>query len=303
MTAPLILLTGSNGQLGFELQRSLSCLGQVLATTREQCDLSRPESLRELLRFHKPALVVNAGAHTAVDRAESEPELAHRINAEAPRVLAEEAARLGAGFIHYSTDYVFDGRLDRPYREDDATAPLNVYGASKLAGEQAVAAVGGRHWIFRTTWVFGVHGNNFLKTMLRLAAQRDALSVVADQRGVPTSAALIADVTALLARDVLPERVGGLLSGLYHLTAAGETDWHAYASRVIARAGERGFASRVVVDQIKAITSADYPTPAARPLNSRLDCRRIEQALGIVLPDWTLAVDQAVQLLMENRVP
>lgn len=298
--AAVILVTGSRGQVGFELQRALAPLGRVVAVDRQRCDLADPAAVRDCVRSLRPDLIVNAAAYTAVDRAESERALAFAVNAESPGVLAEEAARLGAPLLHYSTDYVFDGSHSGAQVETAQTRPLNVYGASKLAGEQAVQAVSGEHWILRTSWVFGLHGANFLKTMLRLAGERETLAVVADQQGAPTSAALIADVTAHLVRARLRgEAVPA--SGCYHLAAAGITDWHAYARRVIARAAAAGLPTRVAAEDIRAISTADYPTPATRPANSRLDCGKLEQALGIVLPDWTLAVDQTVDLIMENR--
>lgn len=298
--AAVILVTGSRGQVGFELQRALAPLGRVVAVDRQRCDLADPAAVRDCVRSLRPDVIVNAAAYTAVDRAESERALAFAVNAESPGVLAEEAARLGAPLLHYSTDYVFDGSHSGAQVETAQTRPLNVYGASKLAGEQAVQAVSGEHWILRTSWVFGLHGANFLKTMLRLAGERETLAVVADQQGAPTSAALIADVTAHLVRAWLRgEAVPA--SGCYHLAAAGITDWHAYARRVIARAAAAGLPTRVAAEDIRAISTADYPTPATRPANSRLDCGKLEQALGIVLPDWTLAVDQTVDLIMENR--
>lgn len=295
----VVLVTGCTGQVGFELRRALAPLARVVAVDRQQCDLASPDSIRDCIASVRPSFIVNAGAYTAVDKAESEPELAHAVNAVAPRVLAEEAARLNAALVHYSTDYVFNGEGERPYAETDATGPLGVYGASKLQGEQEIAAVGGEHWIFRTSWVFGLHGKNFLKTMLRLARERDALSVVADQYGAPTSAALIADVTALLLRE---SRLGrGIAPGLYHLAAAGSTSWHEYAQRVISRAAAGGSALKVKAESIAAISSSAYPTPARRPHNSRLDCARLQEALGITLPDWTLAVDQATDILTEKQ--
>lgn len=295
----VVLVTGCTGQVGFELRRALAPLARVVAVDRQQCDLASPDSIRACIASVRPSFIVNAGAYTAVDKAESEPELAHAVNAVAPRVLAEEAARLNAALVHYSTDYVFNGEGERPYAETDATGPLGVYGASKLQGEQEIAAVGGEHWIFRTSWVFGLHGKNFLKTMLRLARERDVLSVVADQYGAPTSAALIADVTALLLRE---SRLGrGIVPGLYHLAAAGSTNWHGYAQRVISRAAVGGLALKVKAESIAAISSSAYPTPARRPHNSRLDCARLQEALGITLPDWTLAVDQATDILTEKQ--
>lgn len=304
-TRPVILVTGRTGQLGFELQRALAPFGAVVAVDRAGCDLAHADAVRDCVRRVRPAILVNAGAYTAVDRAETEREPAFAVNAAAPRVLAEEAARSGAALIHYSTDYVFDGSSPGRYREDDATAPLGVYGESKLAGERAIQAVGGNAWILRTSWVFGLHGNNFLRTMLRLAQERDSLAVVADQAGAPTSAALIADVTALLVRALAAPASALPLPapGLYHLAASGETTWHAYAQRVVARARALGLQTRMAPEQIRAIITAEYPTPARRPANSRLDCHRLEQALGIALPDWTLAVDQSVDLLMEHRCP
>lgn len=293
-----ILLTGAQGQVGFELCRALAPLGQVIALAREQCNLADLQGLRQRVRDVEPQLVVNAAAYTAVDKAESDTALAYAVNGEAVAVLAEEAKALGAGVIHYSTDYVFDGEKLGAYTETDATAPLGVYGQSKLAGEQALAASGASYQVFRTSWVYGLHGNNFLKTMLRLAKQKDSLSVVADQYGAPTSAALIADVTALAVRALRQDRP--LDSGLYHLVASGETSWHGYASHLLARAQGKGLVMRFPVADIKAIPTSDYPTAARRPANSRLDCRKLENALSVRLPDWTLGVNQTIDLLMEN---
>jgi dTDP-4-dehydrorhamnose reductase len=301
---PVILITGSDGQLGFELQRALAMLGEVVATNRSTCDLAQPDSIRRCVQSVKPDVIVNAGAYTAVDRAETERELAFSINATAPQVLAAEAKKLGAKLIHYSTDYVFDGCKASAYLESDATNPLSVYGESKLAGEQAVQAAAGDFWIFRTTWVFGLHGDNFLKAMLRLAQQRETLSIVADQYGAPTSAALIADVTALLVRHLISssnDKSSILQPGIYHLAAGGETNWHAYAQHVIGRAQARGLTTKAERTVIVAIGTADYPTSARRPQNSRVDCTRLEQALNIQLPDWKTAVNQTVDLIMEQR--
>ena len=273
-----ILLTGCNGQLGRELKRSLACLGELAACDHRQLDLAQPDALRETVRAIGPAVIVNAAAYTAVDKAEAEPAVAEAINAVAPGILAEEARRLGALLIHYSTDYVFDGVKPTPYTEDDTPAPLSAYGRSKLGGERAIAASGARHLIFRTSWVYGLHGANFMKTMLRLGKERDELRVVGDQFGAPTWSRHLADATALiLARRELPD-------GLYHLAAAGATNWHEYAETIFAEAQRAGLLERSPV--VRRIASADYPLPAPRPANSRLDCSRFRRDFGLALPDW-----------------
>ncbi|MDP2826154.1 MAG: dTDP-4-dehydrorhamnose reductase [Sulfuritalea sp.] len=273
-----ILLTGASGQLGRELKRSLACLGEVVACDRRQLDLADPDTLRDAVRAIAPTVIVNAAAYTAVDKAEAEPEVAEAINAVAPAILAEEARRLGALLIHYSTDYVFDGAKPTPYGEDDLPAPLSTYGRSKHAGELAIAASGVHHLIFRTSWVYGLHGANFMKTMLRLGRERDELRVVGDQIGAPTWARHLADATALiLARREVP-------SGLYHLAASGETSWHGYAEAIFAEAQRAGLMEKSPV--VHRITSADYPLPASRPANSRLDCSRLRRDFGLALPDW-----------------
>lgn len=281
-----ILLLGGNGQVGTELRRSLADVGDVVVATRdgsgagvaEAADLGNPESLAALIDRLRPAIVVNAAAHTAVDRAESELELAFRINAEAPAALAAACARHGAVLVHYSTDYVFAGNGTRPCREDDATAPTGIYGASKLAGEQAIRASGCRHLVFRTAWVYAAHGHNFLRTMLRVGAEREELRVVADQVGTPTSAALIADTTAQVLRQ------GTERSGLWHLTATGRTSWHGFAEAIFAGAVARGLLPRA--PKVLPITTSDYPTPAARPAYSVLDTSALQRDFGIDLPDW-----------------
>lgn len=283
-----ILLLGANGQLGQELRRALAPLGSMVATTRsgalpdgtacEVADFDQPASLAALLDRVQPTVVVNAAAYTAVDRAEEDRDAAFRANAEAPGVLARWCAQAGVPLVHYSTDYVFDGQGTRPYREDDATAPLGVYGASKLVGEQAVRAAGGRHLIFRTAWVYASHSANFLRTMLRVGAERDVLRVVADQIGTPTPAALIADVTAqALQHD-------GALSGTWHLTAKGETSWHGFAEAIYAEAVAAGVLPRA--PKVEAITTAEYPTPAKRPAYSHLDVAKLERDFGVALPSW-----------------
>ena len=273
-----ILLTGSAGQLGRELVRSLACLGEVVACDRRALDLGDADALRSVLRATKPSVVVNAAGYTAVDRAESEPAAAAAVNGLAPGILAEEAKRCGALLVHYSTDYVFDGAKGAPYTEDDAPAPLSAYGRSKLAGERAIAAVAGRHLILRTGWVFGLHGANFIKTILRLARERDELRVVADQRGAPTWTRHLADATALLlARRDAAE-------GLFHVAAAGEATWHGYAEAIVATAAAAGLIERA--PHVLPIATADYPLPARRPADSRLDCRRLARDCGIALPDW-----------------
>jgi dTDP-4-dehydrorhamnose reductase len=286
--APRILLLGADGQLGTELRRSLAAQGELVAATLsgtldgvacETADFSLPDTLPALLGRVAPDIVVNAAAYTAVDRAEQEVELVFRINAEAPDVLAATCASRGAMFVHYSTDYVFDGQGTRPYREDDTTSPLGVYGASKLAGEIAVLSSGARHMVFRTAWVYAAHSHNFLRTMLRAGAQRDTLRVVADQVGTPTPAALLADVTAEALRvDAAAP------SGLWHLTPTGQASWHGFAEAIFDGAVARGLIARA--PKVEAITTADYPTPAARPAYSVLDCGALQRDFGIVLPDW-----------------
>lgn len=292
-----VLLTGKNGQVGFELQRSLAPLGDLLALDRTALDLSDERAIRQLLRDVRPDVIVNPAAYTEVDRAEDQSGQASAINTRAPQILGEEAERLGALVIHYSTDYVFAGEASGFQKESDPVAPQSVYGQTKLAGEQALADSGARHLTFRTSWVFGVHGANFLKTMLRLAGERDSLSVVADQYGAPTSAALIADVTAhaLLQAHRDPASVA---SGVYHLAAGGETNWHAYACHVIERARSAGRVIRVAPDAIKPIGTAEYPTPARRPVNSRLDTDKLQQTFRLVLPHWQAGVDHVLQQIL-----
>ncbi len=277
-----ILLTGCAGQLGRELKRSLACLGEVIACDRSQLDLARADPLRARLRSIAPTVIINAAAYTAVDKAEAEPGLADTINSLAPGILAEEARRLDALLIHYSTDYVFDGTKATAYTEDDAPAPLSAYGRSKLGGERAIAAAGGRHLIFRTSWVYGLHGANFMKTMLRLARERDELRVVGDQVGAPTWTRHLADATSLvLARKEIPD-------GLYHLAAAGETSWHGYAEAIFGEALRAGLLEDIPV--VHRIASADFPLSAARPANSRLDCSRFRRDFGLALPDWRMGL-------------
>lgn len=294
-----ILLFGKGGQVGWELQRSLAPLGRVVALDWQPegrlCgDFTDLAGLAACVRAVAPDVVVNAAAHTAVDQAESEPERARTINALAPGVLAAEAARLNAWLVHYSTDYVFDGSGDTAWREGDATGPLGVYGRTKLAGEQAVAGHD-RHLIFRTSWVFAARGNNFARTMLRLANEREQIRVVADQIGTPTGAELLADVTAHAIRRVCQQPD---LAGLYHLVAAGETSWHGYARHVIERARQAGQAIRVAPDAIVAVPSSAYPAAAPRPLNSRLDTRKLQTAFDLRLPDWQDGVDRMLEEIL-----
>ena len=330
---PDCVLFGANGQLGFALQRGLAKDFAVHAFDRQACDLTDASAIAAVIARHRPQVIVNAAAYTAVDKAESEPDAAYAVNARAVQVIGQQARRIDAAVLHFSTDYVFGGEhpsrpngdspfLERgmpegqgdslltippnlpskegrsqsrqgdSYTETDTPAPLNAYGASKLAGERLLqdAMADGRYWIIRTSWVFGLHGGNFLKTMLRLAQERDQLSVVDDQIGAPTSAALIAETSARLLR-VQPA------SGIYHLAAAGETSWYGYARHAIAHARARGLPIRLAADALKPIPTSDYPTPAARPRNSRLDCTKIEQALSIALPDWRQGVEQAIDAL------
>lgn len=282
-----ILLLGKDGQVGWQLQRALAPLGEVLACGRSECDMTQPEALHRLVREVQPAVIVNATAYTAVDRAESEAALAMQVNAGAPAVLAAEARALGAVLVHYSTDYVYAGEKLGPYVESDPANPQSVYGRSKLAGEEAIRAEGGRSLIFRTSWVFGEHGGNFVKTILRLAREKEALNVVADQFGCPTPAALIADVTA----SVLHAQCCGqpLQEGenrLYHLAASGVVNWCEFARAIVAGAARHGMDLRLLPEAIQAISTAQYPTAARRPANSHLDCQRLESDFALRMPDW-----------------
>lgn len=289
-----ILLFGKGGQVGWELQRALAPLGELIALDFDSTgdlsgDFSQPEAVAATVRRVAPDLIVNAAAHTAVDKAESEADLARLINATTPGRIAQEAKALGAHLIHYSTDYVFDGSGDAPRDETAATGPHSVYGRTKLEGEQLIAASGATHLILRTSWVYAARGGNFAKTMLKLAKERERLTVIADQFGAPTGAELLADVSAHAARML---RARPELSGLYHCVAAGETSWYGYATHVIERARAAGHAIKVAPDAILPIPTTDYPTPATRPLNSRLDTRRLREAFGLVLPSWQQGVDR-----------
>lgn len=287
-----LLLLGGNGQVGWELRRALAPLGEVLTPGREEGgDLARPDALAATIRQAAPDAIVNAGAYTAVDQAESEPEVAHAINAEAPAVLAREARQLGAWLVHYSTDYVFDGSDELSWQEDDPTGPLNVYGRTKLEGEIAVRDSGCAHLVFRTSWVYAARGKNFIRAMLRLSAERHALQVIADQHGAPTGAALIADVTARALPVAIhhPER-----AGLYHLAAAGETTWYGYARWVIEEARAAGWPVKVAEEAIGSVTAEAFGAQAPRPHNSRLDCSRLESAFGLRMPPWQQGVHHAL---------
>jgi dTDP-4-dehydrorhamnose reductase len=290
-----ILLLGKNGQVGWELQRSLAPLGQVLALDRHSTDfcgdLSQPERLAQTVHDWRPDVIVNAAAHTAVDKAESEPDVARCLNATAPAALAQAAAAIGAWLVHYSTDYVFNGQGEQAWRESDATGPLSVYGQTKLEGEQAIVASGCKHLIFRTSWVYAARGGNFAKTMLRLAGERERLTVIDDQHGAPTGADLIADVTAHALVHAMIDPAAGL-SGIYHLVAAGETSWHGYASHVIAQARQIQPVLALKVTDIAPVPTSAFPTPAKRPLNSRLSTHKLQQAFGIVLPPWQQGVNR-----------
>ena len=282
-----ILLTGKDGQIGWELQRTLAPLGEVVAFGRNGLDLADLGALSSTVRALQPDVIVNAAAYTAVDQAQKEPELAMRLNAEAPGVLAREATRSGALLVLISTDYVFDGRKNSPYVEDDAVNPINSYGSSKLAGEAAVREAGGRHLILRTSWIYAARGKNFLRTILRLAHERDELRVVSDQIGAPTWSRLVAEAIAHLVALTRTQHAG--VPGTYHLTTGGETSWHGFAQEAITQATKlAGFKARV--QTITPIPSSEYPLPAQRPLNSRLSNARLETAFALRLPDWQIAL-------------
>jgi dTDP-4-dehydrorhamnose reductase len=297
---PTLLVTGANGQVGFELRRSLAPLGRVVALDRAGCDLSNAAQLREIVASLRPDVIVNAAAYTAVDKAETDAGTAHAINGIAPGVLAEQARALGSLLVHYSTDYVFDGRKSGAYVETDAVDPQSVYGKSKLAGEQAIAASGATALVLRTCWVAGAHGGNFAKTMLKLGRERDALRVIADQFGAPTTAALIADVTAqIVARHWLNGARERFPGGVYHLAAAGETSWHGYATEVLRTAAARGVELKADPAHIEAIPATAYPLPAPRPSNSRLNTDKLRETFGVHLPDWK----EGVHFLLEQILP
>jgi dTDP-4-dehydrorhamnose reductase len=285
-----ILVLGRSGQVGAALTQSLQGLGELIALDRAQLDLTNPDAIRTTLREIQPQIVINAAAYTAVDAAESDQAMAFQINAVAPRVMAEESERLGAALIHYSTDYVFDGDKQGAWMEDDATAPLSVYGHSKLAGEQAITDVGGTHLILRTSWVYGLHGKNFLLTMLKLAESRDSLAIVDDQIGAPTWALTIADATSAIIRDAGEPAQLAALSGIYHLCAGGHTSWFGFAQAIFSHASVQR------KPQLRPITTAEYPTPAQRPHNSILNTDKFRRSFGD-LPTW----DDALQTCLQMR--
>lgn len=296
-----ILLLGCNGQVGWELQRSLAPLGTLLACDRQQADLSDLPGLELLLRREQPSIIVNAGAYTAVDKAESDIASARRINAEAPALLAKVALELDAWLVHYSTDYVFDGSGNQPILEGAPTGPLGIYGKTKLEGEQAICASGCKHLIFRTSWVYATRGANFAKTMLRLAKDREELRVIADQHGAPTSAELIADITALvLQRLACDAELKARASGTYHLVASGETSWHRYAQFVIGEATRLGANLRTSTERIIPISTDEYPLPAKRPANSRLDNGKLQRTFDLALPNWQHHVQRMIQEVIEQ---
>jgi len=301
MSSMKILLTGKNGQVGFELQRALAPLGEVCAVDQPDCDMADGQAIRRLVRSIQPDIIINPAAYTAVDKAEAEPELAHAVNVVAPGVFGEEAAKLGAWVVHYSTDYVFDGMKAGAYIEDDAANPQSVYGRTKRDGEIALQQSGARSLIFRTSWVVGAHGNNFAKTILRLAGERDHLTVVADQYGAPTSAALLADVTAQVVRQKQREGEAGFPFGMYHLVAGGETNWCDYARFIVSKALAAGMSLKLLPEAIQPIPTSDYPTPAKRPANSRLDTGKFRRTFDLELPHWQIGVGHILQQILDDR--
>ncbi len=294
-----LLLFGKGGQVGWELQRSLAPLGEVIAldfdSTELHADFSQPEKLAETVHQVRPDVVVNAAAHTAVDKAEGEPELARKLNATSPGVVAEAAQRIGALMVHYSTDYVFDGTGEAPRGEEAPTGPLSVYGRTKLDGEQRVAGRCARHLIFRTSWVYAARGGNFARTMLRLAGERERLTVIDDQIGAPTGAELIADVTAHAIREVLRDTGK---AGLYHLAAGGETSWNGYARFVLEQALVSGAELKATPATVDPVPTSAFPTPAARPHNSRLDTRKLQSTFGLYLPHWQTGVARMLREIL-----
>jgi dTDP-4-dehydrorhamnose reductase len=296
MTRIRTLVFGRTGQVGWELRRTLADFGEVAVVGSAEVDFANPDSIRQAVRAASPAVIVNAAAYTAVDKAENERELAYAINGAAPGVLAEEALRLGSLLVHYSTDYVFDGKKDGSYVETDPTNPLNVYGSSKLAGEQAIESVGGSFLILRTSWVYGARGSNFLLTMLRLAQERDELRIVNDQKGAPTSSGSIAQATAEILARTHASAGGGLegRSGIYHLSCSGETTWFGFAETLLTRSAAR---TGIAVPKLIPISTSEFPRPAARPANSRLSCKRLEETFGVRMPAWEDALSSVLEAL------
>ena len=300
-----ILLFGKDGQVGWELQRALAPLGELIALGEQQADFEKPDHIRQLVRQIHPDVIVNAAAYTAVDKAQSEPDKAQRINAGAAGMLGEEAQRLNAWLVHYSTDYVYDGEKTAPYEESDVPRPLSVYGKTKWEGDQLIAKSHAKHLIFRTSWVYAARGNNFVKTMLRLARERDELKVIADQHGAPTSAELIADVTALTLYRIGIKKMGqtedsaAKFSGTYNLVASGYTTWHAYAQHVLELAQAQGIKLKAGPAAVRPIASEDYPLPAVRPKNSRLNTTKLSSTFNLHLPHW----HYHVQRLMDELIP
>jgi len=296
-----ILVTGKQGQVGFELLRSLSVLGEVIAVGRDECDLAQSDQIERLLALHTPDIIVNAAAYTKVDFAEQDVKTANSVNAEAPEHLATWAFRNNALLVHYSTDYVFDGEKSGWYTEEDIAQPTSVYGRSKLGGEDAIRASGCKALIFRTSWAYGAHGENFLKTILHLAKERDSLRVISDQYGTPTAAFLIADITAqVLARYLRTENLIAFPFGTYHLTAAGETTWYEYARQVVSVAMRMGVQLNAKTDSILPIPAAEYETAAKRPTNSKLDTSKLQECFGLVLPKWQSGVLHVLNQIIDQ---
>lgn len=294
-----ILVTGKDGQVGHELMKTLAPLGKVIGVDVKECDLSQSAAIEALLDKVSPDIIVNPAAYTAVDKAESESTIAHAVNAQAPKILARYAARHNILLVHFSTDYIFDGTKEGAYQEDDEANPKSVYGKTKWLGEEAVRKMAAKHIIIRTSWVFGNHGVNFLKTMLKLAQERDRLSIVADQFGAPTSAKLLAEVTAQIIKE-LQEPGFYRKFGTYHVVAKGETSWHGYAKLVVEKANALGVVTKIAPDQIKAITTKEYPVPAPRPANSRLDTKKVLSTFSVRLPKWQDEVARVVKEVLQG---